>query len=157
MPGISVKKVFYWKNMASAIDWNCVFLIFGIFMDMFVIFSRLCWQRYLVLHVQKYILVCWWFIRLKKCNQISLGPIYLFIYLFVLIYKPRETIQCAALFSHGTQVAMFSWKCRACISISKTSMGTDPKRKNIKQKITKTATLSKRVAKKQAQKENYKN
>ena len=36
-----------------------------------------------------------------------------FIYLFVLINKPGETIRYAALFSHGTQVAMFSQKCRA--------------------------------------------
>ena len=83
---------------------------------------------------------------------------YLFIHLlFIFIYKPGETIQWAALFSHGTQVAMFSRKCRARISISKTGMGRDPKRKNIKQKITKTATLSKSVARKQAQKESYKN
>ena len=59
---------------------------------------------------------------------------HLFIYLFVLTYKPGETIQCAALFSHGTQVAMFSRKCRAGISISKTGMGRNPKRKDIKQK-----------------------
>ena len=29
------------------------------------------------------------------------------LFIFVLIYKPGETMQCAALFSHGTQVAMF--------------------------------------------------
>ena len=49
------------------------------------------------------------------------------VYLFVLIYKPGETIQCIALFSHGTQVAMFSQKCGAGILISKTGIGRDPK------------------------------
>ena len=46
----------------------------------------------------------------------------------------------AALFSHGTLVAMFSQKCRAGISVSKIGMGRDPKRKNIKQKIPKEKT-----------------
>ena len=54
--------------------------------------------------------------------------------LFVLIYKPGETIQLPALFFHGTQVAMLSQKCRAGISISKTGMGRDPKRKKHKAK-----------------------
>ena len=58
----------------------------------------------------------YWIQRLHPCYEIC----YLFIYLFVLIYKPGETIQCATLFSHGTQVAMFSRKCRAGISVSKT-------------------------------------
>ena len=82
--------------------------------------------------------------------------IYLFIYLFVLIYKPGETIQCAALLSHGTQVAMFSRKCRAGIS-PRPVWGGIPEKKSIKQKIMKTATLSKRATRKQAQKEKDKN
>ena len=61
------------------------------------------------------------------------------------------------MFSHGTWVAMFSRKCKAGISISKTGTGRDPKRKYIEQNNTMTATLSKSVARKQAQKENYKN
>ena len=56
-----------------------------------------------------------------------------FIYLFIcFVYKPGETIQCAALFSHGTQVAMFSRKCRAGISISKPAWGGIPKEKKEK-------------------------
>ena len=66
---------------------------------------------------------------LKNEYVLLKNELVLFIYLFVLIYKPGETIQCAALFSHGTQVAMFSQKCRAGISISKTGMRRDPKRK----------------------------
>ena len=67
-------------------------------------------------------------------NRSPTDFIYLIFILFVLFYKPRETIQCETLFSHGTQVAMFSRKCRAGISISKTGMGRNPKRKKKKKK-----------------------
>ena len=53
-----------------------------------------------------------------------------FIYLFVLIYKPGETIQCPALLSHGTQIAMFSRKCIAGIFISKTGIRGGIQKKN---------------------------
>ena len=65
--------------------------------------------------------------------------LYSFTYLFVLINNPGETIQCAALFSYGFHVAVFSQKCWASIFISKTGIGKGSQRKwYIKVKPTKT-------------------
>ena len=66
--------------------------------------------------------------------------------IYSFLFTNLETIQRAALFCHGTQVAMFSRKCRVGISISKAGMGRDPPKKYIKQKIPMTANLSKSAA-----------
>ena len=76
---------------------------------------------------------------------------------FVLIYKPGETIQCTALFSHGTQVAMFSRKCRAGIFISKTVAWGGIPGEITWSKKHKDCYPIKECGKKLAQKENYKN
>ena len=70
--------------------------------------------------------------------------LFLFIHSFIHLFIHRihsylqtwagETIQCAALFSHGTQVAMFTRKCSAGNYISKTGMGRDPKMKKKRKK-----------------------
>ena len=70
----------------------------------------------------------------------------LLVCLFVVYLKPVETIQCAVLFSHGTQMAMFFQKCSADIFISKIGMtwGRDPKRKDSTQKTHRLVCFERR-------------
>ena len=83
------------------------------------------------------LLYFWWVLKIFL--------IYLFIYSYL---QTWETIQCTAFFSHGTQVAMFSQTCRTGISISKTGMGRDPKRKKHKAKKHKDCNPIKECGKK---------
>ena len=73
-------------------------------------------------------------------SPLSMGPerpryatvvrVYLVIYLFVLIYKLGETIQCAALFSHGTQWPSCSLENAGLASLSpRPAWGGIPKEK----------------------------
>ena len=72
-------------------------------------------------------------------NRPKIVSIYLFTF-FIFIHRIRSYLQtwrdhsgpCAALFSHGTTVVMFSRKCSAGNFISK--MGRDPKREKKKKK-----------------------